>query len=74
MTIRQLMPKTEVIKYPPTFDGELHIKMTPKAGSSDKIIAYDIELSHTTHNGELDSWQVLVEMAHAIIAQDRRRK
>lgn len=60
-------PKLIVIKYPPDFDGELHITCTDKDN-----YAYNYNFTHANQNGELDEWQTLVKAAWGIINQDRR--
>ena len=57
-----------IIKYPPDFDGELHVKVTPKQN------AFTYEFTHNNKSGTLTEWQALVKAAIAIVEQDNRKQ
>lgn len=63
------MAQLIVIRYPPDFDGELHI--------SCKEIPHPVKFDYQytfTHAEKGDSWETLVAAAKAIVAQDERMK
>ncbi|HEX6824777.1 MAG TPA: hypothetical protein VF077_00560 [Nitrospiraceae bacterium] len=55
------------VYFPPSFDGELHIEVASLP--EDKAFSYMF-----THAARGDDWDTLVAVAHAILAQDARRK
>jgi len=63
-----------VIKYPPDFDGDLHIKVTPKQN------AFTFEFTHTNTMkgtgafGHSTDWETLVTACKGILAQANRMK
>lgn len=66
---------TLIVKYPPYFDGELHIK----ANMHDRKLSCEYSFIHSTSKEATgvegaNEWQTLVAAAKAIIAQDERRK
>ncbi len=76
------MKKLIIIKYPPDFDGELHIECETQHGgyNKDVITSYKFTFEHVVyphgHGGNSNGppeWETLVEAAHAILAQDLRR-
>lgn len=70
-----------VIRYPPDFDGQLHIEATPS--SEDTLLPWvKFEFTHaqlhdTKENGYKPTetvWETLVRAAEGIIAQDKRKR
>jgi len=56
-----------VIKYPPSFDGELHITCSAHDPNH-----FTYTFTHASVND--NTWDTLVAAAQAILEQDRRKK
>lgn len=66
-------PSFIVIKYPPDYDGELHIWAYENSDSIEFTLRHAIKKNQFTKTNETP-WENIVRAARAIIAQDERER